>query len=423
MTQVSSRLEGELWAVRGTAILPDRLVPRAVIVCRGRRIEQVIEPERVAAAASVGAVPQQVIDFGDQLIAPGYVDMHVHGGRGADFMDGTVDACMTACHAHLLHGTTTIVPTTTTGTHAQIMLMVRACGDVMNRSLPDQQSVALPDIAGIHLYGPYFAADKVGCHSATGRRDPHVDEYMQYFETGLVRVATCAAELPGADAFYRAARDCGALITCGHSNASWSEMQQAFDAGMRHVDHFWCAMSSVASVRQRLGVPMQGSMAEFVLYHDSMSTEVIADGMHLSPELLRFAFKLIGPDRLCLVTDANRGLDLPPGEYRFGSSDDGSWFRSDGRVGWAPGGSLASSIMGMDHMVRTMHASIGGDLPAVIRMASLTPARRLGLDRTIGSIEAGKDADLLVLDSALHLQAVFAKGQRVSADSICEPRA
>src|SRR5262249_46135153 len=133
-------------------------------------------------------------------------------------------------------------------------------------------------IGGVHLYGPYFAEDKVGCHSVEGRRDPEKQEYRRQFSRGIIRVATCAAELPGAEAFYREARRHKCLVTCGHSNASWNEMARAFRAGMRHVDHFWCAMSSVPGVRQRLGYPMQGSMAEFVLAHAEMSTEVLADG-------------------------------------------------------------------------------------------------------------------------------------------------
>ena len=158
----------------------------------------------------------------------------------------------------------------------------------------------------MHLYGPYFAEDKVGCHPANGRRSPERQEYDRYFVTRLIKIATCAAELAGALAFYRAARKRRCLITCGHSNSSWTEMQRAFDAGMRHVDHFWCAMSSVPSIRQRLQVPMQGSMAEFVLMNPEMSTEVIADGFHLAPELLEFAYRMKGANRLLLVTDSNR---------------------------------------------------------------------------------------------------------------------
>lgn len=157
---------------------------------------------------------------------------------------------------------------------------------------------------------------------------------------------------------------------------------------------------------------MQASMAEFVLMHDAMSTEVIADGCHLSAELLEFAYRMKGAHRLCLVTDCNRALDQPPGDYRFGA-EDGTWFHSDGRVGWAPGGkSLASSIMGMDHMVRTMKRSTSAPLFDVVRMASLTPAERTGLDAHTGSLQRGKAADILVLNKKLEVKRVFARGMQ-----------
>ncbi len=389
--------------VNGSAILPDRLLPNAEVVCNRGKIESV---ERARKRSNSKG---QIIDAEGGFIAPGYIDIHVHGGDGADFMDGTVEAVETACRAHARHGTTTIFPTTTTGSPKQIACMLESCGQAKSRGKTGAR------IAGVHLYGPYFAADKVGCHALDGRRSPVEEEYERYFATGLIKVATCAAELPGAEAFYRAAKRRRCLVTCGHSNASWTEMQQAFDAGMRHVDHFWCAMSSVPSIRQRLGVPMQASMAEFVLMNRQMSTEVIADGCHLAPELLEFAYKMIGPERLLLVTDSNRALDLPPGRYRFGPDSDGSWFESDGKVGWAPNGSLASSIMGMDHMVRQMRTATSASLPGIIRMASLTPAERVGIARTAGSITVGKRADILILDDRLNVRRVFVGGVEVES--------
>lgn len=386
--------------LNGTAILPDGLIENAMVICQGGVITSVGPARRKVPAGA------EVIDAKGGYISPGYVDIHVHGGAGADFMDGTVEAVRTACQAHARHGTTTLFPTTTTGSPAQIEAMLAACAVVRkNRSVNDGAT-----IAGVHLYGPFFAEDKVGCHSAEGRRSPTEAEYRRYFDSGLIRVATCAAELPGAEAFYRAARKRRCLITCGHSNASWAEMARAFCAGMRHVDHFWCAMSSVSSVRARLGLPMQGSMLEYVLAQPDMSTEVIADGCHLSPELLEFAWRMKSAKRLCLVTDANRALDLPPGKYRFGAESDGSWFESDGKVGWAPNGSLASSIMGMDHMVRHMKKATKVPLADIIRMASLTPAERTGIARQTGSLEKGKRADLLVLNRRLEVKRVWVGG-------------
>lgn len=387
--------------LNGTAILPDGLIENAMVVCQGGVITSVGPARRKLPAGA------EIIDAKGGYISPGYVDIHVHGGAGADFMDGTVDAVRAACQAHALHGTTTLFPTTTTGSPAQIEAMLSACAVVRkNRSAKDGAI-----IAGVHLYGPFFAEDKVGCHSFEGRRSPSEAEYRRYFETGLIRVATCAAELPGAEAFYRTARRRRCLITCGHSNASWTEMTRAFRVGMRHVDHFWCAMSSVSSVRARLGVPMQGSMLEYVLAEPEMSTEVIADGCHLSPELLEFAWRMKSAKRLCLVTDANRAMDLPPGKYRFGAESDGSWFESDGQVGWAPNGSLASSIMGMDHMVRHMKKATKVPLADIIRMASLTPAERTGIAHQTGSLEKGKRADVLVLNRRLEVKQVWIGGE------------
>ncbi|MEQ1852937.1 MAG: amidohydrolase family protein [Chthoniobacteraceae bacterium] len=383
-----------------TAVLPDRLLESAFVWCNRGRIRSVTQRSPKVSAQT------RVIDGAGRYLSPGFVDMHVHGGDGHDFMDGTVEAMRGACRAHARHGTTTIFPTTTTGSAGQIHAMLDAA-----RAVQSERDVTNgAQIAGVHLYGPFFAGDKVGCHPAEGRRPPTPEEYLGYFETGLVRIATCAAELPGAAEFYREARRRRCLITCGHSNASWPEMAAAFKAGMRHVDHFWCAMSDVSSVRARLGVPMRGSMMEFVLGTAEMSTEVIADGCHLSPELLDFAYRMKGAKRLCLVTDSNRALDLPPGRYRFGPLDEGSWFESDGKVGWAPNGSLASSIMGMDHMVRRMKRDTSASLPEVIRMASLTPAELTGIARCTGSIEAGKQADLLLLRRDLRVKQVFIGG-------------
>jgi N-acetylglucosamine-6-phosphate deacetylase len=262
------------------------------------------------------------------------------------------------------------------------------------------------------LYGPYFAPDKVGCHLPEQQRTPRLEEYRDYFSTGMVRIATCAAELPGAAAFYRYAKKHDCLITCGHSNSTYTEMQAAFAAGMRHVDHFWCAMSSVSSLRGRCGVPMQASMEQFVLMEPEMSTEVIADGCHLSDDLLRFAWRFKGPERLCLVTDASRALDQPAGEYRFGSAIDGPVFRSDGQVGWTlDGRSLASSVAGMDRMVRNMLRATGAAVPEVIRMASLTPAERAGIADQVGSIESGKRADLVLWSPRLHVKSVMLAGR------------
>ena len=152
-------------------------------------------------------------------------------------------------------------------------------------------------------------------------------------------------------------------------------------------------------------------MEQFVLIEPEMSTEVIADGCHLSHELLNFAYRFKGADRLCLVTDASRALDQAPGQYRFGSHVDGPLFYSDGKVGWTIDRTgLASSVAGMDRMLRTMLSATKAPIPEVVRMASLTPACRTGLENQIGSLEIGKQADLVVWSSDWKIRQVFVDG-------------
>jgi N-acetylglucosamine-6-phosphate deacetylase len=387
------------------AILPERLVEDAWVLCEKGKIVSISTKKPKVTTET------QIVDGRGGYLSPGFIDIHVHGGNGADFMDGTSEAVRVACRAHARHGTTTIFPTTTTGSTEQIHAMLDAAKAVQaERSVENGAQ-----IAGVHLYGPFFAEDKVGCHSVEGRREPTAAEYRDYFEKGMVRIATCAAELPGAVEFYREAKKRRCLITCGHSNASWPEMAAAFKAG-----NAACGSLLVCDEQRGLGALTARCAdarehARVVLGTAEMSTEVIADGCHLAPELLEFAFQLKGPRKLCLVTDANRALDLPPGNYRFGAEADGSWFESDGRVGWAPGRmNLASSIVGMDHMVRQMKRDTSATLPEVVRMASLTPAELTGIAKHTGSLEAGKKADVLLLNRKLDVRRVFIGGNEMA---------
>ena len=259
----------------------------------------------------------------------------------------------------------------------------------------------------------------MGCHPKERARSPVAAEYNEYLEfADVLLTATCAPELPGAMEFFRAAAAKGVRLNAGHSNATWSEMAEAYELGLRHVDHLYCAMSSVSSLRERCGTPMQASMLEFVLATPGMTTEVIADGRHLSPELLRFAATVKGVERTALVTDCSRALDQPPGLYTFGPLGRGETFYSDGTVGLLPGSpNLASSVRGMDFMVRHLHQVVGLDLPTSIRMATLTPARILGLDQQLGSLAIGKRADLLLLDADLAVQRVWVNGVPVETEA------
>ena len=188
-------------------------------------------------------------------------------------------------------------------------------------------------------------------------------------------------------------------------------MESAHALGVRHVDHFFCAMSNYVSTRSRVGTPMQGGMLEYTLASDDMTTELIADGRHLSPQLLGFTLRMMGVDRVALVSDSSRAMDMPPGEYWFGPTDGGERFYSDGQVGLTTDKSgLASSVRGVDFMVGQMVNTAKAPIETAIRMATLTPAKILGVDQEIGSIAVGKRADLLILDQTLNVRRVFVDG-------------
>lgn len=387
---------------RGAVVLPDRVLQNGAVLVEGDRIVAV-------GSADDSFIPESstVIDASNGYISPGFVDIHTHGGAGSDYMDGTSDAVRISNRCHARHGTTTIFPTTTTGTPQQLAAMLDAAQDVKRTWKPADGS----RIGGVHWYGPYFASDKIGAHPKGYERNPDPAEYDPALARGIIRTATCAAELPGAVEFCRAAKAAGCLVTCGHSNASWPELAAAYDAGLRHVDHFWNAMSSTDSIRRRLGTPQRGSMAEFVLYHQEMSTEVIADGAHHAPEMLQFAYRMLGSSRLCLVSDCSRALDTPPGIYHIGNHETGEPFENTGTAGVLPGGTtLASSIFALEHMVRVMMRDTDAGLAEVIRMASITPAQRTGYAADRGSLEPGKLADIVVLSRDLVVKRTFLGG-------------
>jgi N-acetylglucosamine-6-phosphate deacetylase len=389
-------------AFKGNVVLPTGLLSPGKVIIENERIVAVGPDHDVTSPAGA-----EVVDAGDGYISPGFVDIHTHGGGGSDYMDATPEAVRIANRTHASHGTTTVFPTTTTGTSAQLAAMLDAVEQVAHHWIVSDGA----RIAGVHWYGPYFARDKVGAHPKGFERNPDPAEYGPALARGIITSATCAAELPGAVDFCRAAQAAGCLVTCGHSNASWPEMAAVYDVGLRHVDHFWNAMSSTDSIRQRLGTPQRGSMAEFVLYHSEMSTEVIADGFHHAPEMLQFAYRMKGAARLCLVSDSSRALDMPPGTYRLGHHLTGEPFENNGRVGVLPGSDkLASSIFALEHMVRTMTRDTDAGLAAVIRMASLTPAERTGFAQERGSLEAGKLADIVILSRDLRVVRTFING-------------
>src|SRR5262249_10899671 len=190
------------------------------------------------------------------------------------------------------------------------------------------------------------------------------DQYLVFADA--IRTATVAAELPGAEGFVRACRKKGIRCNVGHSFATFDQMRAAIDWGVRHTDHLFCAMSDRARLRLSQTYPMRAGVMEASLYFDELTTEVIADGKHLEANLLQVAYKFKGPDRLALVTDCNRALDMPDGPYMMGPLDGGEPVLKGDGVGLMPNGTaLASSVVGMDHCVRTFQRLTGAPLVEV----------------------------------------------------------
>ena len=394
----------ETLVFRGQIVLPGSVARGAVIVREGR-IAEVLD-------AGAALPPEAtLVDAGDGYISPGFVDLHVHGGAGGDFMDGTADAFHAALQSHARHGTTSMAVTTTVARHEQILATLELTRQF--RKSPDLNGSR---VLGAHFYGPYFRYEARGAHPAAAIRPPVEHEFSQYLEYADDLVtATVAPELPGAKEFALACREKGVRTNVGHSWATFAQMTEAVAWGVRHIDHLYCAMSDKSKLRQFQMYPMQGGVLEATLYYDELTTEVIADGRHLDAGLLLLALKIKGLDRLALVTDCSRALDMPDGrEYLIGPLDGGEPLVKRDGVGMLPDNSaLASSVEGMDHMIRTFQKLTGRPLWEVIRMASLTPARIAGRDRELGSLEKGKRADVVVFDAELAVRRVFIDGEEL----------
>ncbi|MBI1831497.1 MAG: amidohydrolase family protein [Planctomycetes bacterium] len=256
----------------GAIILADRMLPAGQVGITGDRIDVVCEPPTVFPG-------RVVVDLDGGYLSPGFVDIHVHGGAGHDFMDGAEEAFRAVCRAHARHGTTSLLPTTTVARHDQHLAFLDICRRLRH------QDTGGARIEGAHFYGPYFAKEARGCHPGDAVRPPMPAEYEQYLSYDCITRATVAPELPGAEAFVRACRARGIGCNVGHSYATFEQMEAARSWGVTHVDHLFCAMSDRARLRIEQTYPMRGGVMEATLFFDDLTTEVIADGKHLQREL------------------------------------------------------------------------------------------------------------------------------------------
>ena len=356
--------------VNGRIVLEDRVLENGAVETKDEKIVAI--HERIPPTSGV-----EIVDLQGGYLVPGFVDLHVHGGAGADFMDGTVDAFRTVCRTHARHGTTSLLPTTTVALPEQHLAFLNVC-----RRLQAERSGGAVIRRRTFLWS-LFRGGSAGCHPAAALRAPEPEDYLPFLDyADCIATATVAPELPGAEAFVRACRQRGIRCNAGHSHATFEQIEAAIGWGIRHVDHLFCAMSDRARLRQTQTYPMRGGLLEATLFFDSLTTEVIADGKHLSRELLLLAYKIKGADRLALVTDCNRALDMPDGEYVFGPAEGGEAIvRRDGVGLMLDGKALASGVTGMDHAVRTFRRLTGAPLVEVVRMASSDASTHRGLGR------------------------------------------
>ena len=366
-----------------------------------RRMDAAVSGTVISALAP-DIVPEEgdaVVDLQGDLLVPGFIDMHVHGGGGADFMDGTADAFLTACRVHARHGTTTLYPTALTAADEDMDAFFAAL-ETADTARKAAGASAGARIGGVHVEGPWLAPAQAGAQDPKYLRTPSAEECEKLLaRSDRIAVVTMAPELDGACgcASLLAAR--GVLPAMGHSAADLEQVRTAVDSGFRHMVHFYSAMSTV---RRENSYRIPG-MVEAGYLFDAVTVEAIADGHHLPLSLLRLIHKVKGPERMVLVTDAMRGAGMPEGPSVLGSLKNGREVLVEGGVARLPDRSgFAGSVCTMDRAVRTA-VSAGIPLEDALRMASGTPSKILGTTGRRGAILPGMDADLVRLDGNLNV--------------------
>lgn len=347
----------------------------------------------------------QAVDARGLYLSPGFIELHSHGAGGADFMDGTAEDIRTAAREHLRHGVTAILPTTLTSSMDDLFRTMDAF------RAAQKQADGIPHLIGLHLEGPYFSMAQRGAQDPAHIKTPIPAEYLRILEYGQDIIArwTVAVELAGAMELGDELTRRGILASVGHSDAQLSHMREALLHGYTHVTHLYSGMSTITRERgfRRLGV------LESALVLDELSVEIIADGCHIPPELLRFVWKVKGREKTCLVTDSMRCAGQRVSESILGSRGGGQAVVIEDGVAKLPDRTaFAASIATADRLLAVMHRQAGVPLEDCVCMITASPARVLGLENQKGALKAGYDADVVVLDDALTPRQVFVGGKR-----------
>lgn len=349
---------------------------------------------------------ENIIDVGDLFISPGFIDIHTHGGGGHDFMDGTVDCICQATHKHLEHGTTTIVPTTLTSTIEELF------DTIDNFKIAKEVIKQGPNLLGLHLEGPYFSLEQRGAQDPRFIKNPDPDEYKKIIEyaNGSIVRWTSAIELDGAMEMGDYLKANGIVASIGHSNAHYHQVVEAFKHGYTLLTHFYSGMSSIV----RKGGFRQLGIIESGYILDNLDIEIIADGFHLPTELLQMICKLKDNNHIALVTDSMRGAGMPDGESILGSKKNGQTvIIEDGVAKLMDRSAFAGSIATADRLVRVMYKNAKIDICNAVKMITMNPARIMNIQDHKGSIEIGKDADIVIFDDNINIKKVIFNGKEV----------
>ncbi|WP_134091051.1 N-acetylglucosamine-6-phosphate deacetylase [Olivibacter sp. XZL3] len=384
--------------INGHVIGPHRILPQGVVVIEGDKIVAV-------SAHDVEVGHASVIDAKGAYIAPGFIDIHVHGGGGADFMDGKVEAFLQIAKTHAQYGTTAMVPTTLTSTQDQLIRTLDCYEEALKQNHKGAQFL------GMHLEGPYFAMSQRGAQDPRYIRDPDPKEYHEILKRAdLIARWSAAPEREGALDFGRTLREKGVLAAIAHTDAVYDEVLQAVDAGYTLATHLYSGMSGVS----RRNALRYAGVIESALLLDEIDVEIIADGVHLPEGLLKLIYKVKGPEKIALITDAMRAAGTEEQTSVLGGEDQGIAVIIEDDVAKLPDrSSLAGSIATADRLLRVMLSKGGAPLCEAIRMLSATPARIMGVSARKGSLVSGKDADIVFLDKDFKVVRTIIMGRTV----------
>lgn len=384
--------------INGRIITPSGVINGGQLLWMDGKIEEI-------SAGNIDVPDAGLIDVKGNYVAPGFIDIHVHGGGGSDFMDGTVDAFLAVAETHARFGTTALLPTILTSTKQQIIQSLGVYEQASEHSIQGAQFL------GVHIEGPYFSMAQRGAQDPRYIRDPDPAEYEDILASSTsIKRWSVAPERAGAMAFGRLLHNRGILPSIAHTDALYQEVVEAFDKGYTLVTHLYSAMSGVT----RRNAYRYGGVIEGAYLLDGMDVEIIADGKHLPPELLQLVYKIKGPDRTALITDAMRAAAMPEGPSVLGNIADGMAVVVEDGVAKLPDRTaFAGSTATADRLVRTMVTEARIPLVDAVRMITATPARIMGVTDRMGELAPGKDANMVVFDDGITVQLTLVNGDIV----------